>query len=814
MENPFQFLAQCEPSCEPIEIEEGRQEAAAWPAAGLPSCAGDIKIKRAGAPLKLQPSRRSRPPSPTLQNGQASRNLGDAASLQVGTVVTMPATVGPLCLKAQVENCDTVALLDTGSMGNFISAKFLEDNHLKFTKTACPIKVTMADGTSYSTHATFSATLNLGGLLEKLQFTVLPVKMCYPVILGLPWFKCHQASINWSRGLVSLHHQGRRTNLPVLPGRNAWPLVLSAAQFEQEIAGADAFFAVFIQDAAEKQEASEQDAAYAARTEAILAEYADVFPDKLPPGLPPERAVDHAIELEPGHPPPVNKTYALSGAELAELRKQLEEMLDQGFIRPSVSPYGAPILFVKKKEGSLRMCVDYRGLNKITVKNKYPLPRIDELLDRISGAQYFTKLDLAKGYHQIRIVDQDIPKTAFRTRYGHFEFTVLPFGLTNAPATFMRMVNDIFQPYLDQFVIIFIDDFLIFSRTIEEHEQHIRAILDLLRKHKLYAQRKKCAFFQRKVEFLGHTITSEGVGPEQHKIDAVRDWPQPTNLKELRSFLGLASFYRRFVKNFAHIASPLTDATKKEKTVWSWTPSMQAAFERLKTALITAPVLLTADQNKPFVLRPDASIAAIGAVLLQDQGQGLQPVAYESRKLTPVETKLSTYERELLAIVHATKVWRHYLQGSTFTILTDHDSLKWVMTQSTYPATQKQARWLERLKEFDFEIQHAPGKTNVVADALSRRPDHSASAFVAALSTSINPVVDQLREAYKTDEFFQQCLNTAAKGERIPNFEFHDKLLWHCSKGLPKTIYVPNNPELRTSSCMNIMMCPWLDIWV
>jgi hypothetical protein len=234
-----------------------------------------------------------------------------------------------------------------------------------------------------------------------------------------------------------------------------------------------------------------------------------------------------------------------------ELKKQLEELLEQGFIRPSVSPYGAPILFVRKKDGSLRMCVDYRALNKITIKNKYPLPRIDELLDRLHGAKFFSKLDLMSGYHQVRIKDQDVFKTAFRTRYGHYEFRVLPFGLTNAPATFMRLMNDIFRPLLDKYVIIYLDDILIYSKTKEEHESHLKTVLDILRRHQLYAKLSKCDLFKTSVEFLGHVLSSDGIRPDPRKVDAVSSWPKPTSITELRSFLGLANFYRKFMKDYA-----------------------------------------------------------------------------------------------------------------------------------------------------------------------------------------------------------------------------------------------------------------------
>lgn len=280
----------------------------------------------------------------------------------------------------------------------------------------------------------------------------------------------------------------------------------------------------------------------ARRAAELLRLYCDVFPDKLPDGLPPSRDVDHRIELTPGAVPPSRPTIRLSASELAELKKQLEELLRAGFVSPSKSPFGAPILFVKKKDGTMRMCVDYRALNNLTIKNSYPLPRVDELFDRLQGAQFFSKIDLVSGYHQIRIAAEDIPKTAFRTRYGHYEFNVLPFGLTNAPATFMHLMHETFREYLDDFVLVFLDDILIFSKTLADHERHVRLVMDKLRAAKLYAKESKCEFFKTEVEFLGHIVGRDGVRMMQDKVQAISDWPTPSKVGDVRAFLGTAGY--------------------------------------------------------------------------------------------------------------------------------------------------------------------------------------------------------------------------------------------------------------------------------
>jgi hypothetical protein len=452
-----------------------------------------------------------------------------------------------------------------------------------------------------------------------------------------------------------------------------------------------------------------------------LAAYRDVFPDALPDGLPPSREVDHRIELIPGSVPPSRPTIRLSATELAELKKQLTELEAAGFIRPSKSPFGAPILFVKKKDGTMRMCVDYRALNRITVKNSYPLPRVDELFDRLQGARFFSKIDLRSGYHQIRIAPEDVPKTAFRTRYGHYEFLVLPFGLTNAPATFMHLMHQSLRPLLDECALVFLDDILIYSKTLEEHQQHVRRVLDALREQKLYAKESKCEFFKHEVEFLGHRVGRDGVRMMEDKVQAIREWPTPRSVRDVRAFLGTAGYYRKFIRDFSATSAPLSDLTK-DSVKFEWAEAHEAAFRRLKEAIAKGPVLILPDPSLPFVVHTDASGFAVGAVLQQDQGHGLQPIAFLSKKMSDAETRYPVHEQELLAIIQALTAWRHYLHGSKFVVRTDHKSLQFFQTQPMLSG--RQARWKDVLANYDFDIEYVEGKANVVADGLSRRSDH------------------------------------------------------------------------------------------
>ncbi|GJR78286.1 putative reverse transcriptase domain-containing protein [Tanacetum coccineum] len=333
----------------------------------------------------------------------------------------------------------------------------------------------------------------------------------------------------------------------------------------------------------------------------VVRDFPEVFLDYLS-GLPPLQEIKFRIELIPGVVPIAKSPYRLAPSELEDLSGQLKELQDKGFIRPSSSPWGAPVLFVKKKDTSFRMCIDYRELNKLTVKNRYPLPRIDDLFDQLQGSQFFSKIDLRSGYHQLRVHEDDILKTAFRTRYGHFEFTVMPFGLTNAPAVFMDLMNRVCRPYLDKFVIVFIDDILIYSKTREEHVEHLRLVLELLKKEKLYAKFSKCEFWLREVQFLGHVINDNGINVDPSKIEALKNWKDPRTPTKVRSFLRLAGYYRRFIENFSNIAKSLTILTQKCKT-FDWGKEHELAFQTLKDKLCNVPGLVLLDGPEDFVLR-------------------------------------------------------------------------------------------------------------------------------------------------------------------------------------------------------------------
>ncbi|KAG8478886.1 hypothetical protein CXB51_028729 [Gossypium anomalum] len=490
----------------------------------------------------------------------------------------------------------------------------------------------------------------------------------------------------------------------------------------------------------------------------VVCEYPDVFPEELP-GLPPIREVEFGIELIPRTAPISIAPYRMAPTELKELKAQLQELTDRGFTRPSFSPWGAPVLFVKKKDGTMRQCIDYRQLNKVTIKNKYPLPRTDDLFDQLKGASVFSKIDLRSGYYQLRVRDSDIPKTAFRTRYGHYEFLVMPFGLTNAPAMFMDLMNRIFRPYLDRFVVVFIDVILVYSRNETEHAEHLRLVLQILRDKQLYAKFSKCEFWLREKPLR--------------------------NVTEVRSFLGLAGYYRRFVKGFSMIATPMTKLLQKD-VKFEWSEKCQKSFDQLKICLTEAPVLVHPESGKEFVIYSDASLLGLGCVLMQEG----RVVAYASRQLKPHEKNYPTHDLELAAIVFALKIWRHYL------------SQKPQIFDDSRDLNLRQRRWLELLKDYELVIDYHPGKANVVADALSHKSLFALRAMNVHLSVSSDNVlvaelkakpllIQQIREAQKTDDEL-----VAKRTECVSNLESEFQIDDDDCLRFRGRLCVPRNSEL------------------
>ncbi|KAJ0914905.1 putative nucleotidyltransferase, Ribonuclease H [Helianthus annuus] len=596
-------------------------------------------------------------------------------------------------------------LFDSGADASYVSLRI--SKKLKHPPALLSSKhiVEIANGRNIeASHVIHDCKLELSG--QTFSIDLFPVKLgSFDVVIGMDWLSKHRAEILCQEKAVRIP---RRSGKPLIVQGNKGGEVtgiISLLKAQKCLQKGHTAILALVSDTHEKEKRIEDFP--------VVRDYPEVFPEELP-GLPPHRQVEFQIELAPGAAPIARAPYRLAPAELKELSTQLQELLDKGFIRPSSSPWGAPVLFVKKKDGTFRMCIDYRELNKVTVKNRYPLPRIDDLFDQLQGSSYYSKVDLRSGYHQLRVRNEDISKTAFRTRYGHYEFLVMPFGMTNAPAVFMDLMNRVCKPYLDKFVIVFIDDILIYSKSQEEHEQHLRLVLELLRNEQLYAKFSKCDFWLREVHFLGHVVNKDGIHVDPAKIDSIKDWPTPKTPTEVRQFLGLAGYYRRFIKGFSKIAQPLTTLTQKG-IAYKWEEAQESAFQRLKDNLCSAPILSLPEGTDDFVVYCDASIHGLGCVLMQRE----KVISYASRQLKTHERNYTTHDLELGAVIFALKIWRHYLYGTKCTIYTDHRSLEHIFRQKEL--NMRQRRWVELLNDYECAIKYHPGKANVVADALSRK---------------------------------------------------------------------------------------------
>ncbi|WVZ84486.1 hypothetical protein U9M48_031516 [Paspalum notatum var. saurae] len=431
----------------------------------------------------------------------------------------------------------------------------------------------------------------------------------------------------------------------------------------------------------------------------LLQEFKDVFPAEVPPGLPPLRGIEHQIDLIPGATLPNRAAYRTNLEEAKEIQRQVQELLDHGYVRESLSPCAVPVILVPKKNGTWRMSVDCRAINNITIRYRHPIPRLDDMLDELSGSVIFTKIDLCSGYHQIRMKLGDEWKTAFKTKFGLYEWLVMPFGLTNAPSTFMRLMNEVLRSFIGKFVVVYFDDILIYSKSFDEHLDHLRAVFVTLRDARLFANLEKCTFCTDRVGFLGYIVTPQGIEVDETKIDAIRSWPTPTTITQVRSFLGLAGFYLRFVNDFSTIAAPLNELTKKGVTI-HWGTTQEKAFNTLKDKLTHAPLLQLPDFGKTFELECDASGIGIGG----------KPIAYFSEKLNGPSLNYSTYDKELYALVRVLETWQHYLWSKEFVIHSDHKSLKHIRSQAKL--NKRHAKWVEFIESFPYIIKHKKGKDN------------------------------------------------------------------------------------------------------
>ncbi|GJW23209.1 putative reverse transcriptase domain-containing protein [Tanacetum coccineum] len=530
----------------------------------------------------------------TRTSNQGNPKGSNQASTSTQGGCRAPGRVYSLCAKAAVKDNNVV------NVNIDIHPTTLDTNY----------SVELADGKSLTISTILrGCTLNLQNHLFKID--LLPIELgSFNVIVGMDWMAEHRAKVVCYKKYIRVPYgndmliiQGERRGVK---NESRLEVISSIRTQKYNNHGCQVFWIQMIKE--EKTEIPER----RIKDVPVVRDFPEVFLKDFP-GLPPTCQVEFHIELIPGAAPVARAPYRLAPTEMKELAEQLKELSDKG-LRPSSSPWGAPILFVKKKDGSFRMCIDYRELNKLTVKNRYPLPRIDDLFDQLQGSIIYSKIDLRSGYHQLRVREEDIPNTAFRTRYGHYEFQVMPFGLTNAPAVFMDLMNRVCKPYLDKFMIVFIDDILIYSRNEKEHEEHLKTILELLKKEELYAKFSKCEFWINTVKFLGHVIDSSGIHVDPAKIEAVKSWTSPTTPSEIRQFLGLAE--------------------------------QEEAFQLWKQKLCATLILALPEGSEDFVVYCDASIKGLGAVLMQR----MKVIAYASRQLKIHEKNYTTHDLELGAI--------------------------------------------------------------------------------------------------------------------------------------------------------------------
>lgn len=540
------------------------------------------------------------------------------------------------------------------------------------------------------THVTAPVSiLSSGNHLELTQFHLLH-SPTQPLILGYPWLREHNPRIDWTTGTVL--EWGERCHRTCLKSA-AIPVHPDPASPAPDLSSVPACYHSL----------------------------GAVFSKARASSLPPHRPYDCAIDLLPGTSPPKGRLYSLSAPERKAMEDYIGEALTTGIIRPSSSPAGAGFFFVGKKDGSLRPCIDYRGLNDITVKNRYPLPLISSAFELLQGATVFTKLDLRNAYHLVRIREGDEWKTAFNTPTGHYEYLVMPFGLTNAPAVFQALVNDILRDMVNKFVFVFLDDILIFSRSLSEHTHQVQLVLRRLLENSLFVKAEKCEFHVPTISFLGYIVSEGQVRMDPAKVSAVASWPVPESRQKLQQFLGFANFYRRFIRSYSSVAAPLTALTSTKRP-FRWTPEAERAFNTLRTRFTSAPVLQMPDPLRQFVVEVDASEVGVGGVLSQRAAEDgkMHPCAFFSRRLSPAECNYDIGNRELLAVKLALEEWRHWLEGATvpFVVWTDHKNLEYI--QSARRLSSRQRRWALFFGRFNFTLSYRPGSRNVKPDALSR----------------------------------------------------------------------------------------------
>ncbi|GJZ52252.1 reverse transcriptase domain-containing protein [Tanacetum coccineum] len=636
-------------------------------------------------------------------------------------------------------------IIDGGSCSNVVATSMVEKLQLKTEDHPRPYNIHwIRKGNEVKVNKRCLIHFSIGkNYKDEVWCDVVPMDAAH-LLLGRPWQYDRRVIHDGYKNTYSFITNGVRVVLTPLKPKTLLPCVkekdvsfISGACIEKQMFESQMGYVLVVME-----ESRSRIVEHNPLVRTILEDFKDVIPNEIPTGLPPMREVQHCIDLVPGSVLPNKAAYRMNPKEHEELQRQVDELLKKGVLQESKSPCVVPALF--------------------------PIPLLDDLLDQLFGAIVFSKIDLRSCYHQIRIRPGDEWKTAFKTKSGLFEWLVMPFGLSNAPSTFMRAMTQIFRPLMEKCVVVYFDDILVYSKTHEEHEQHLKEVFQILRMNKLYANLKKCEFFSDKITFLGYIVTSTGIEVDHEKVEAILNWPVPKNIHDVRSFHGLVSFYHRFIRDFSTLVTPITECLKGSS--FQWTKEAQKTFDIVKRKMAEAPVLVLPDFEKIFEVECDASNVGIGGVL----SQGGKPVAFFSEKLNDAKRKYTTYDKEFYAIVRTLEHWSHYLLPNEFVLFSDHEALKYLNSQ--HKVSRRHAKWVEFLQSYSFSLKHKARKLNKVANALSRR--HCLLQTVEAKVLGF----EVIKDLYEDDCDFGTTWKSCCKGP------VNDFLRYEIEKGLLKTM--------------------------
>jgi hypothetical protein len=646
------------------------------------------------------------------------------------------------CITMNVEICgfEVETVLDTGSGVSLISNQFLESLD-RIIESPSNVDLIDVNGNRKRALGKVKLLLTIGGEFPlKVEMHVTDATN-YNVILGTDWLVKTKAEIKPVEGIVTLnsHNLSKDFDIQVFKEEVIKKIPGDEEYEEQEIIEHLAFLdmdeeaneeendiiEMYMEQREEKKEKEKEEELQnltkqqQEELQDFLFEYNHMFADD-ECDMGETYHVEHTIPTF--SPFPIfqpKRSYSEENSKF--IKEEVQRMLAAGIIRESHGDWSSPPVIVSKKNGKKRFCVDYRQLNKYTEKDKYPLPKIDTLLSEFQGAKYYTSLDMKSGYWQVRIAEQDRKKTAFQIMNGFYEFIRMPFGLTNAPSTFQRLMDSILRELLGEFAQVYLDDIIIYSKTWEDHLDHLEQVFERLYKAGLKLGREKCVFAKNQIQFLGHVVSEEGIKPDPQKLELLKDWPIPRTKKDVRSFVGFASYYRKFIAKFSEIAQPL-HKIMNEKSEYIWEEKQQQAFDKLREELLKEAVLQHPNFSNEFIVSTDASGGGLGAILSQIDNQGRErPIAFASKSLIGAQHNYCATDLELLAVKWAvTQKFKQYLLGRKFTVITDHEALKFLLNKEGENLSKRMQRWILSLTGYDFKIEYKPGKKHQNVDALSR----------------------------------------------------------------------------------------------